>query len=218
MTAADWASDELLQVALADLVPGCPVLSEERIGEWPPARRRGLARYWLVDPLDGTREFLAGNGEFCVCVALIDDGRPLLGVIHAPTAGVTYAAHAGRAGVVRSDRGGVTTLPPRPAVDLQARGLRVGVSRRHGDAETAAYLDALPEPAPVPMGSALKFCAIAEGRLDLYPRFGPTMAWDTAAGQAIVEAAGRGVVTAAGGRRLGYRADVLTNPGFIAGV
>ncbi len=219
LTAADVAADGVLHRGLAGLLPDCPVISEERAVEWPAERRSGLRQWWLVDPLDGTREFVARNGEFCVCVAIVQDGVPVLGLIHAPVTGLTYVAYRGAPAVQRVDAmGEVAHLPPRERLERERSGLRVAVSRHHAGPETQAYLAHYRHPVAVPMGSALKFCAIAEGSLDLYPRFGPTMAWDTAAGQCILEVAGRRVVDAETGAALRYDRASLMNPGFIAGL
>ena len=219
LTAADLASDAILQEGLAGLVPDCPVISEERAGEWPEERRRELRQFWLVDPLDGTKEFVAGNGEFCVCVALVQSGVPVLGVIHSPATEQTYVGYRGAAAVQKFAADGTeAALPELSPLDVTRVGLRIAVSRHHYGPETQDYLGRYRSPVAVPMGSAIKFCAIAEGALDLYPRFGPTMAWDTAAGQCILEVAGRRVVGAATGEALRYDRASLTNSGFIAGL
>ncbi len=219
LTAADLAADSVLQAALADLVPDCPVISEERASEWPPERRLGLRQCWLVDPLDGTREFVAGNGEFCVCVALVQDGVPVFGAIYLPTTGQTYTAYRGAGHVIRFEADGAeVALPTRAAFDAEQPGLRIGVSRHHAGHETEAYLRRYPGVEKVPMGSAMKFCAIAEGTLDLYPRFGTTMLWDTAAGQCLLACTGRSVVDAQTGLPLRYDLTTLSNPGFVAGL
>lgn len=219
LTAADLASDALLREALAGLVPDCPVISEERASEWPEERRRGLRQFWLVDPLDGTKEFLAGNGEFCVCVALVQRGVPVLGVIGVPVTEQTYVGYRGAAAVQRfAAHGHETALPVLPPLETTRAGLRIAVSRHHYGPRTQDYLARYRSPVAVPMGSAIKFCAIAEGALDLYPRCGPTMAWDTAAGHCILGVAGRRVVDAVTGEALRYDRASLTNPGFVAGL
>ena len=219
LTAADLASDAILQAGLANLVPDCPVISEERAGEWPAERRRTVRQCWLVDPLDGTKEFVARNGEFCVCVALVHDGVAVFGAIHAPVTHHTYVAYRGTAGVRRFDGdGSVAVLRPLAPLDVDRAGLRFGVSRHHAGAQTMAYLATYRSPVSVPMGSALKFCAIAGGALDVYPRFGPTMVWDTAAGQCLLGAVGRSVIDVNTGTPLRYDLGTLTNPGFVAGL
>ena len=146
-----------------------------------------MARLWLVDPLDGTREFVKRNGEFTVNIALIEDGVAVFGVVQAPVSGVVW--HGGAAlGAFRREHGGSDTAlrvrTPRPAP------LRVAASRSHRDARTQAFIDRMGEAEPVGLGSSLKFCRIADGGLDVYPRFGPTSEWDTAAGQCVLEGAG----------------------------
>lgn len=219
VTAADAASHDILTAGLRDLASGVAIVSEEDGSPPGPVPEPAAAprRYWLLDPLDGTREFLAGNGEFCVCVALIEDGRPVYGLIHVPVAGESYYASesSGGAFVTRGD--GARRLAPRAGVEMGAAGLRVGVSRSHRGGSTEAFVRRLPGARSVPMGSALKFCAIAAGTLDLYVRHGPTMHWDTAAGQCLLEAVGLGVYDLATGRPLRYDGDARRNPAFLAG-
>ena len=212
LTEADLASHHLLVDGLKALAPDVPVLSEEGADlAW--STRRGWSRLWLVDPLDGTREFVKKNGEFCVCIALVEDSEPVLGVLHAPVSGVTWSAERGQAAWKRDASGHerrlfVKTPAPHP--------LRVAASRSHRDARTDALLQALPAAEPVAMGSAIKFGLLAEGALDVYPRFGPTSEWDTAAGQCIVEAAG-GAVLGLDGEPLRYnQRPSLLNGDFIA--
>ena len=230
LTEADLASHHLLVAGLEALTPDIPVLSEESAA-LDPAVRRAWPRLWLVDPLDGTREFVKKNGEFCVCIALVERGAPLIGVVHAPVTGVTWSAAAGE-GAWRREAGGddlalatraVGSSTAFAALDIAPgssssppAGLRVAASRSHVDPRTAALLERLPAPERVPMGSALKFGLLAEGRLDLYPRFGPTSEWDTAAGQCLVEAVG-GAVLDLDGRPLRYnQRDTLLNGDFVA--
>lgn len=213
LTAADLAAHRVIAERLAELAPDLPLLSEEGADiDWD--MRRTWSRYWLVDPLDGTREFVKRNGEFTVNIALIEDGVPVLGVVHAPV--LDYLVHA-RRGVgcwlreANVDRD-MALATRRPA---QAP-LRVAASRSHLDARTARALDAIGEHARMGLGSSLKFCRIAEGCADVYPRFGPTSEWDTAAGQCVLEAAG-GAVLGLDGQPLRYnRGPSLLNPDFIA--
>ena len=212
LTEADLASHRLLVAGLEALTPDIPVLSEESAA-LDPAVRRGWPRLWLVDPLDGTREFIKKNGEFCVCIALIERGAPVLGLVHAPSTGVTWSALAGAGAWRREGGGNDVALAAR---DAPPSGLRVAASRSHLDPRTAALLERLPDAERVSMGSALKFGLLAEGRLDLYPRFGPTSEWDTAAGQCLVEAVG-GAVVDLDGHPLRYNGrDTLLNGDFIA--
>lgn len=226
LTAADLAAHAVLAEGLQALSPDIPVLSEEAV-EIPWATRRSWSRLWLVDPLDGTREFVKKNGEFCVCLALVEDGVPLLGVVHAPVLGVSWSALRGQGAWRRETGAGdevmlapyrsLTVAAPDGADPAKPKAaLRVAASRSHRDARTDALLARLPDALPVAMGSAIKFGLLAEGRLDLYPRFAPTSEWDTAAGQCLVEAVG-GVVLDLDGEPLRYnRRPQLVNAGFIA--
>jgi 3'(2'), 5'-bisphosphate nucleotidase len=216
LTEADLASHHLLVAGLQALAPGIPVLSEESAA-LDVAERRAWPRLWLVDPLDGTREFVKKNGEFCVCVALVEAGAPVLGVVHAPVSGETWSALVGQGAWKREAEGRERPLPPLSPMPTEGRpGLRVAASRSHLDARTAALLDRLPGAERVALGSALKFGRLAEGKLDLYPRFGPTSEWDTAAGQCLVEAVG-GAVLDLEGRPLRYnQREALLNGDFIA--
>jgi 3'(2'), 5'-bisphosphate nucleotidase len=210
LTLADLESQKVILAALARLTPGIPVLSEESAAApWP--QRRGWRELWVVDPLDGTREFVKRNGEFTVNIALVVDHEPLLGVICAPARQVSYWGAAG-IGAFRHDRSAAA------AIHVAAPGspLRVVGSRSHMSAQTQAYLHRLGPHDLVGIGSSLKFCLVAEGAADLYPRFGPTSEWDTAAGQAVLEAAGGGV-TRMDGHRLRYNCrESLINGDFVA--
>ena len=211
LTAADLASHRCIVDGLAELTPGLPVLSEESAAI-EIAARRGWQRFWLVDPLDGTREFIKRNGEFTVNIALVEAGVAVFGVIQQPVTGALWHGAPG-GGAFRRTEGGDLALRTRvPA----ARPLRVAASRSHRDARTQALLDALPAHETLACGSSLKFCRIAEGEIDLYPRFGPTSEWDTAAGQAILEAAG-GAVLDPRGRPFRYnQREGLLNGDFVA--
>lgn len=211
LTAADMASHRIICDGLAALTPEVPILSEEsKATDWE--LRRHWQRYWLVDPLDGTREFVKKNGEFTVNIALIEEGVSVLGVVYAPA--LDYLVH-GERGVGAFVRDGereieLTTQRPPPSP------LRVAASRSHLDARTAAALEKMGPTDRIGMGSSLKFGRIAEGRIDVYPRFGPTSEWDTAAAQCVLEAAG-GVVLTLDGQPLRYNTkDSLLNPDFIA--
>ncbi len=212
LTAADLASHRCIVDGLARLTPGIPVLSEES-KSLDIAERRQWRRFWLVDPLDGTREFLKRNGEFTVNIALVEDGVAVFGVIQQPVTGALWHGAPGSGAFRRTGAGDDVALRTRvPA----AAPLRVAASRSHRDARTQALLDALPAHETQACGSSLKFCRIAEGGIDLYPRFGPTSEWDTGAGQAILEAAG-GVVLDRQGRPFRYnRRDTILNGDFIA--
>ncbi|MDI1254383.1 3'(2'),5'-bisphosphate nucleotidase CysQ [Thermomonas sp.] len=211
LTAADLASHRRIVAGLQALTPEIPVLSEES-KSLEIAQRRTWPRFWLVDPLDGTREFIKRNGEFTVNIALIEDGVATFGVIQQPVGGGLWHGMLG-AGAFRRDGdidAGIHVRKPANAP------LRIAASRSHRDARTQALLDVLTGSEAIACGSSLKFCRIAEGELDLYPRFGPTSEWDTAAGQAILEAAG-GAVLDPCGRPFRYnQRDTLLNGDFIA--
>ena len=215
VTEADMAAHALITTELERLTPGIPVLSEEGADVAPWAVRRAWRTFWLVDPLDGTKEFVHGNGEFTVNIALVDDGFPILGVLHVPVTGVTYSAAAGVA-AERRDRDG--TAEAIRVFGAPGRPLRVVVSRSHSTAATLRFLDGLRrehgEIQVVKRGSALKACLVAEGLADLYPRLEPTMEWDTAAVQCVVEQAGARLVDL-DGRRFRYNKESLRNPSFM---
>jgi 3'(2'), 5'-bisphosphate nucleotidase len=211
VTAADLAAHAVISAGLARLTPGMPLLSEES-GEVPYAERASWTRYWLVDPLDGTREFVKRNGEFTVNIALVESGEAVLGIVYVPVTGVCYMGCRGVGAFKRlpgEDRQPIAVRP--------YRGGRVTVagSRSHGGEALRAYLDRLGDYELVSLGSALKSCLVAEGKADLYPRFGPTSEWDTAAAQCIVEEAG-GRVTDLYLKRLVYNAkESVLNPSFF---
>jgi len=187
LTAADLASHKLLVASLKQHSPQLPCLSEEG-ADIPHAVRARWTRYWLIDPLDGTREFVKRNGEFTVNIALVENHQPVLGVIHAPVTGATYGAAVGLGAfrVENQQRIKIATrkLPPTPTWI---------VSRSHGGSQTEALAARAGRHESIGRGSSLKFCLVAEGTADFYPRFGPTSEWDTAAGQCIVEQAGGAV-------------------------
>ncbi|MGA2540014.1 MAG: 3'(2'),5'-bisphosphate nucleotidase CysQ [Verrucomicrobiota bacterium] len=210
LTGADSASHDFLVRHLPGLIAGVPVISEES----PESRRRageGQGRFWLVDPLDGTKEFVKGTGEFTVNIALIEGGRPVLGVVHAPALDLTYFA-ARNGGAWRQQ----SAQAPVPIATRRAdfSGLTVVASKDHAGPMVAALLSRLPRPALQSMGSSLKFCLVAEGRADIYLRDLPTMEWDTAAAQCVVETAG-GAVCSLDGRPLRYGKPGLGNPAII---
>jgi 3'(2'), 5'-bisphosphate nucleotidase len=211
VTEADQRAEVLLEAALARIAPGLPIVSEEAAGS---GRVAAVAeRFWLVDPLDGTREFVARNGEFTVNIALVAHGHPLLGVVLAPATGRLFAGVVGAGAFVQDQAGGRTPLSCRRVPDA---GLTVVSSRSHGDdAALDAYLAGRVVAARVGVGSSLKFCLVAGGEADLYPRFGRTMEWDTAAGHAVLSAAG-GRVAGLDGVELGYGKPGLVNPPFVA--
>lgn len=222
VTAADREAEAVLLDALEVAAPGVPVIAEERAsaGHLPETGDR----FFLVDPLDGTREFIKKNGEFTINIGLIDHGAPVFGIVYAPALGRLYVSF-GRGRPVRAQ-----VLPDAPVQSLEdcefsEIGSRQPVptalialeSRSHRTAATDAFLARYPVAEVLASGSSLKFCLIAEGRADFYPRIGPTSEWDTAAGQAVLEAAG-GTVATLDGRPLGYgkAADGYVNPHFVA--
>lgn len=213
LTRADKAAHEILAAGLSRLTPSLPVLSEESQDAHDFAVRGTWRNYWLVDPLDGTKEFINRNGEFTVNVALVSDHRPVLGVVAAPVLDFTYSAVAGK-GAFKAE-GGAKPAPisVRPA----ATPLIVVGSRSHRGDTLDAVLQKLGPHEMRPMGSALKICLVAEGAADFYPRLGLTSEWDTAAAQAVLEIAG-GQLTMLDGRPLRYneRKDTLLNPHFMA--
>ena len=211
LTAADMAAHHLIVAGLGALTPEIPVLSEESAGvDWDV--RRAWQSYWLVDPLDGTREFVKKNGEFTVNIALIESGEPVFGVVFAPALDELHYGIRGVGAFICDGRSRVPIATRRPA----AAPLHVAASRSHMDPRTAAAIARMGEVTLLGMGSSLKFCRMAEARLDVYPRFAPTSEWDTAAGQCVLEAAG-GVVLTLDGKPLAYNSkDSLLNPDFLA--
>jgi 3'(2'), 5'-bisphosphate nucleotidase len=211
VTEADLAAERVIIATLQQAFPEIPIVSEEWVeaSGLPPA----ASRFWAVDPLDGTKEFVARNGQFAVSIGLVEDGRPVLGVVHGPALGVTYAA-CGPGTATRSLRGGMARRiaarePPKD-------GLVVIHSRSNENSRRLAeFLRDFPVSARKSCGSALKFGVIAAGEADFYPRFGTTMEWDTAAGQAILESAG-GRVDSLAGTPLAYGKPGLKNDGFLA--
>lgn len=216
VTAADMAAHHILDAGLITLDPSIPVLSEEA-ADIALSERAQWSRWWLVDPLDGTKEFIAGSEEFTVNVALIEDGRVVFGVVGIPATGLCYYGGAGL-GAWRADAAGVSAaisvrLAPQEAFTLVAsrrhsspaqEALLAGLSERFGDLQLAS------------VGSSLKFCLLAEGNADCYPRLAPTSQWDTAAAQGVLEGAG-GEVLDLKGEVLGYKArESLLNPSFLA--
>jgi 3'(2'), 5'-bisphosphate nucleotidase len=212
LTAADLAAHHCIVEGLERLTPDIPVLSEESAEDVPAVVRREWRRLWLVDPLDGTREFVKRNGEFTVNIALIEDGISILSVVQAPVTGALWHAALGRGAFRRDGDADVPLQSRRPA----SAPLRVAASRSHRDARTTALMERLGDIETIGLGSSLKFCRLAEGGMDVYPRFGPTSEWDTAAGQCVLEAAG-GVVIDPKGRPLRYnQRDTILNGDFMA--
>ncbi len=210
LTAADMASHHIIVDGLRQLSPDIPILSEESANA-PWAERRHWYRFWLVDPIDGTKEFTNRSGEFTVNIALIEHGVPILGVVTAPALGEVYWGVKGE-GAFKRDKAGhirrLNVVVP-PAIK------RVVASKNHLNEETEAFIEALGEHRLVQAGSSLKFCKIAEGHADIYPRLGPTCEWDTGAAHAILSAAG-GKVETLEGKSLPYGKENVLNPHFVA--
>jgi 3'(2'), 5'-bisphosphate nucleotidase len=213
LTAADLAAQQVIAAGLARLDPVLPLVSEEA-SQLPWEQRRQWSRYWLVDPLDGTREFVKRNGEFTVNIALIDEHRPVLGVVLAPVTGELFAAARGHGAWWQAEEGGDWE---RIATRALAQPPRVAGSRSHGGAQAETLRRLLGDDYEMqPLGSSLKFCLIARGAADAYLRRGPTSEWDTAAAQCVLEEAG-GAVLDLHGQPLRYnRGESLLNPEFIA--
>lgn len=213
LTRADRAAHDILAARLAAITPQVPMLSEEHEAGHARAVRGHWREYWLVDPLDGTKEFINRNGEFTVNVALIRDHQPVLGVVSAPVLNLAYYGVAGVGAFVVHEGGAPRPIQVRlPAGDP----LVIVGSRSHRGDSLDSVLERIGPHEMRPMGSSLKFCLVAEGTADFYPRLGPTCEWDTAAAQAVVEAAG-GAVTTLDGLPLRYNErDTLLNPHFLA--
>lgn len=211
LTEADMAAHNAIADGLARLTPALPILSEESAAI-PYAQRAAWRRYWLVDPLDGTREFIKRNGEFTVNIALIENHQPILGVVYTPVTGVTYCAAHGL--------GAFKLLPDKQRLALHVRRKPaektiVAGSRSHRGDSLEAFLSRIGAYDIISMGSSLKSCLVAEGLADIYPRLGPTSEWDTAAAQCVVEEAG-GIVTTTDLKPLRYNTkDSLLNPHFL---
>lgn len=212
LTAADLAAHHCIVDGLTRVSPDIPVLSEEST-QLPAAERMRWPRMWLVDPLDGTREFVKRNGEFSVNIALIEHGVATWGVVLAPTTGDVWHGGDGVGTFKRGDDGLDRQLHVRAAATAP---LRVAASRSHRDQRTATFIERMGQVEPIGLGSSLKFCRLAEGAMDVYPRFGPTCEWDTAAGQAVLEGAG-GCVVDLQGRPFRYnQRGTLLNGSFVA--
>jgi 3'(2'), 5'-bisphosphate nucleotidase len=211
LTCADRASHEVIVAGLQQAYPQIPILSEEG-RDIPYEVRKHWSRFWLVDPIDGTKEFIKRNGEFTVNIALIVDGLAVAGVVCVPAQAKTYLGIKGQGAwltVSEQGPGAIQVRTADPAV-----GLTVVMSRSHPSPELEEYLHDIKVADALPVGSSLKLCVVAEGKADLYPRLGPTMEWDTAAGHAVVEGAG-GTVTTVDGQPLTYNKENLLNPYFI---
>jgi 3'(2'), 5'-bisphosphate nucleotidase len=211
LTVADLRAHRLIEDALQALTPQIPVLSEEAAGT-PYAERSRWERYWLVDPLDGTKEFISRNGQFTVNIALIEGHDPVLGVVHVPVRDMSYQGIPGQGAWRAAGAAAPVAIRVSP---VSASPVRVVGSRSHRGDSLDAFLARVGPHELVPVGSSLKFCMVAEGAADVYPRLGPTSEWDTAAAQAVVAGAGGTVRTLEGAPlRYNTRAEVL-NPFFL---
>ncbi|MBT8220874.1 MAG: 3'(2'),5'-bisphosphate nucleotidase CysQ [Bacteroidia bacterium] len=213
LTIADQKSNEIIVAGLNQLAINYPIVSEEN-KTIPYEERVKFNRFWMVDPLDGTKEFIKRNGEFTVNIALIDNGIPILGVVYAPALDLMYWAvkEIGAYKVVQEEDVGIFASHF-SAVDTA---LRIVCSRSHMNEETKAFVGQLAKPVLVPTGSSLKIVYLAEGKADIYPRLGPTMEWDIAAAQIILEEAGGSVKEAEKLQNMTYNKENMLNPYFVA--
>lgn len=211
VTAADQAAEALIVPALKELTPDIPVVAEESVAAGNiPDVSGGL--FWLVDPLDGTKEFIKKRGDFTVNIGLVENGVPVLGVVLTPVNGMAWAGTVGDGAWEEDAAGNRKPIAVRKA-DPEA--LTIVASKSHRNPELEAYIDSLPVKESVSRGSALKFCLVARGEADVYPRTGPTMEWDTAAGHAVLLAAG-GSLTTFDGKPFLYNKPEFRNGFFIA--
>jgi 3'(2'), 5'-bisphosphate nucleotidase len=244
VTEADKQADKMITAALRSLVPTIPLITEESVAEVPFETRQAWSTYWLVDPLDGTKEFIGRTGEYSVNISLIVDHQPVLGVVYGPEVGDLYFSMKGQKAfklsnltadlshnqwlslLAKAETIQVSSLEEKnsvPQKDSVSKGMenqteeriRVAVSRRHGGV-LQRFTAQLGEVTLIKMGSALKTCLVAEGKVDIYPRFGPTSLWDTAASHCILESAGGDVLNAAGHPLQYVQTESLLNPFFIA--
>jgi len=211
LTQADLAANHIITQALQQLTPAWPILSEEAAAV-PFDTRSQWQCYWLVDPLDGTKEFLEKNDEFTVNIALIKDNYPILGVVYAPALAICYYADAKQGAFKQNNNQSPEKIHTRKS---PAYPINIAISRHHGQDALSELLKQFPTANLMIRGSALKFCLVAEGLADLYPRLSPTSEWDTAAAQCILEQAGGAVLTTTG-QRFCYNKKDLTNPSFLA--
>jgi len=236
VTVADKAADKMICLALKKMTPYIPLITEESIEQVPFEKRQAWSTYWLVDPLDGTKEFIGNTGEYSVNIALVHNHHPVLGVVYGTELGNMYFAYQQQNANQNLHRVGkleglipskakqtfdwVKLVEQAPSIKVNSLPqvddeYKVAVSRRHGG-ELQRFMSQLGNCSKVKMGSALKTCLVAEGKADIYPRFGPTSLWDTGAAQCILEAAGGAVLNAAGHPLEYIQTESLLNPFFIA--
>lgn len=211
LTLADRESHTAIEALLQP--SGLPILSEEG-KSIPYAVRKNWPYFWMIDPLDGTKEFIKRNGDFTVNIALIENQKPILGVVAVPVTGKVYYASRGSGAFVKEPEF-AAPLTKRTPAELTKTGLRVVASRSHMNAETEMFIQALDKPELISAGSSLKFILVAQGDADVYPRFAPTMEWDTAAAHAVVNEAGLRVFKQNSAEELQYNKPDLLNPYFI---
>ena len=213
LTLADQASHKVIEARLTEMSPEIPILSEEG-RDIPFEERKAWSRFWLVDPLDGTKEFIKRNGEFTVNIALVEGNEVIMGCVHVPVKNITYFAAKGEGAYVKVGDARAEKIEAN-SFSMEDSGLRLVCSRSHMTPEVEAYVEQFEKPETVSMGSSLKLVLVAEGKADIYPRLGPTMEWDTAAAQIIVEEAGGRVIQAESGELMIYNKENLLNPYFI---
>lgn len=214
LTLADQAAHIHIAKRLEEVSPDIPLLSEEG-KHIAYEERKAWNKFWLVDPLDGTKEFIKRNGEFTVNIALIEEGKTTFGVVHVPVKNTTYYGGKSMGAYVKRGAEEAQAIEV-SSFSLQQEGLRLVVSRSHMSPEVEAYVQQFKQPEMVSMGSSLKFMLVAEGSADIYPRLAPTMEWDTAAAQAVLEAAGGRIIDQETQQPLRYNKAILRNPYFIA--
>ncbi len=218
ITIADKKSNDIITQELKTLTPDIPIISEES-KQTPFEVRKKWDYLWMVDPLDGTKEFIKKNGEFTVNIALIHKGKPVVGVVYIPVTRVSYYAIKGKGSFKTTPAGATQKLTEKHDHYSKKTSLKVVASRSHLSDEVKQFVEKLQEEGKtvdfVSSGSSIKFCLVAEGSADVYPRFGPTMEWDTAAAQIVATEAGRKVVQAENGQPLQYNKENLLNPWFV---
>ncbi|MGB1800880.1 MAG: 3'(2'),5'-bisphosphate nucleotidase CysQ [Gammaproteobacteria bacterium] len=211
LTAADMAAHNTICQALKKLTPNTPLLSEES-SDISFAERQSWNQYWLIDPLDGTREFVKRNGEFSVNIALIEKQKSILGVIHIPVSGITYSASLNNGAYKQGSEQEAKRIS---AKKTTLQNITIAGSRSHGNQQQRDFIEKLDNSEIIAIGSSLKFCLVAEGLADIYPRFGPTSEWDSGAAQCIVEESGA-IVVDTDFKTLEYNTkDSLLNPSFL---
>ena len=217
LTRADKAANTVIEAGLKALTFQAPIVSEEGTKEEMSYATRGqLTRFWLVDPLDGTKEFIKRNGDFTVNIALIESGKPILGVVFTPVTDELFYSAQGRGAYQVTEAGGEETAISAASFTLQDTALKVVASRSHLNQETQDFIGRFDRPELVQRGSSLKIIELARGSAHVYPRLAPTMEWDTAAAHAVLLEAGGKIVSDQTGQELRYNKEILRNPHFVA--